>query len=127
MRDQEVQAALHEHWAASDSGDLETEHAIYHEDAVLEYPQSRELIHGRRNIQITRSLQPNKKRFFIHRIRGSGSLWITEYVLTYDDRPSFTVSIMEFQAGKVVRETQYFSDPFEAAEWRSKWVEQMGA
>jgi hypothetical protein len=25
----------------------------------------------------------------------------------------YTVSIMEFREGKVVRETQYFSDPFE--------------
>ena len=37
-RDQEIRAALDQHWAASDAGDFETEHRIYHEDAVLEYP-----------------------------------------------------------------------------------------
>ena len=125
MADQDIRAALDQHWAASDAGDFDTEHAIYHEDAVLEYPQSRERIRSRRNIQITRTLQPNKKRFFIHRIRGSANLWITEYVLTYDDRASHTVSIMEFREGKIVRETQYFADPFEAGAWRSQWVERM--
>ena len=41
VRDQEIRAALGQHWAASDANDFETEHRIYHEDAVLEYPQSR--------------------------------------------------------------------------------------
>jgi ketosteroid isomerase-like protein len=54
MRDQQIRAALDQHWAASDANDFETEHHIYHEDAVLEYPQSGERIRGRRNIQITR-------------------------------------------------------------------------
>ena len=42
VRDQEIRAALDQHWAASDANDFETEHRIYHEDAVLEYPQSGE-------------------------------------------------------------------------------------
>ena len=87
MRDQEIREALNQHWAASDSGDFATEHDIYQEDAVLDYPQSRERIVGRQNIQITRTLQSNKKRFAVHRILGSGDLWIIEYVLTYDGRP----------------------------------------
>src|ERR1700722_16205210 len=68
MGDQEIRAALDRHWAASDVNDFETEHSIYHEDAVLEYPQSGERIRGRRNIQITRTQQPSKKRFVIQRI-----------------------------------------------------------
>ncbi len=39
MPDQEIRAALDRHWAASHANDFETEHRIYHEDAVLEYPQ----------------------------------------------------------------------------------------
>ena len=123
MADQDVRAALERHWAASDAGDFETEHDIYNDDAVLEYPQSGERIRGRRNIQTTRTLQADKKRFHVRRILGGGDLWITEYVLTYDGQPSHTVSIMEFRDGKVARETQYFGDPFEASAWRSQWVE----
>jgi ketosteroid isomerase-like protein len=127
MRDQEIRAALDRHWTASDVDDFETEHDIYREDAVLEYPQSGERIRGRRNIQLSRSNQPNKKRFAVRRIVGSGDLWITEYVLTYDGKPSHTVSIMEFSGGKVARETQYFADPFEAGASRAQWVEPMDA
>src|SRR5262249_46142066 len=65
MRDQEIRAALDRHWAASDANDFEAEHCIYREDAVLEYPQSGERIRGRRNIQITRTKQPSKKRFAV--------------------------------------------------------------
>ena len=125
MADHDVRAALELHWAASDSGDFETEHDIYHDDAVLEYPQSGERIRGRRNIQTTRTLQASKKRFYVRRILGGGDLWLTEYVIKYDDQPSYTVSIMEFRDGKVARETQYFGDPFEASAWRSQWVERM--
>ena len=124
-RDQEIRAALDQHWAASDASDFETEHLIYHEDAVLDYPQSGERTRGRRNIQAQRSSQPNKKRFTVRRIIGSGDLWVTEYVLTYDGKPSYTVSIMEFRGEKVARETQYFADPFEAPASRANLVERM--
>jgi hypothetical protein len=127
MRDQTIRTALDQHWAASDINDFETEHSIYHEDAVLEYPQSGERIRGRRNIQTTRAKQPSKKRFVVSRIIGRGDLWVTEFILTYDGKPSYTVSIMEFSGEKVARETQYFADPVEAAAWRSQWVERMEA
>src|SRR5215469_3748348 len=123
MRDQKIRAALDQHWAASDANDFETEHRIYDEGAVLEYPQSGERIRGRLNIQTTRSIQPNRKRFTVQRIIGGDDLWVTEFILSYDGKPSFTVSIMEFQGDQVARETQYFADPFEAAAWRARWVE----
>jgi hypothetical protein len=124
-RDQQIRAALDQHWAASDANDFETEHRIYHEDAVLEYPQSGERTRGRRNIQAQRASQPSSKRFSIRRIIGGGDLWVTEFLLTYDGKPSYTVSIMEFRDDKVARETQYFADPFPAPEWRAQLVERM--
>jgi ketosteroid isomerase-like protein len=125
MGDQQIRAALDQHWAASDASDFETEHRIYLDDAVLEYPQSGERIRGRGNIQITRTIQPNKKRFTVQRIVGSGGLWVTEFILSYDGKPSYTVSIMEFQGDKVARETQYFADPFEASPARAPYVERV--
>ncbi len=121
-----IREALDRHWAASDANDFEVEHEIYRDDAVLEYPQSGERIRGRRNIQASRAAQPNSKRFAVRRITGTGDLWVTEFTLSYDGRPSFTVSIMEFLDGKVARETQYFADPFEPGPSRAQWVERMG-
>ena len=126
MEDPQIRAALDRHWVASDANDFETEHQIYREDAVLEYPQSGERIRGRRNIQASRAAQPNAKRFKVRRIVGSGDVWVTEFILTYDGKPSYSVSVMEFLDGEVARETQYFADPFEPGPSRAAWVERMG-
>jgi len=123
--DPDIRAALDAHWAASDANDFETEHQIYRDDAVLEYPQSGERIRGRRNIQASRFAQPNAKRFKVRRIVGAGDVWITEFILAYDGRPSYSVSVMEFVDGKVARETQYFADAFEPGPSRAQWVERM--
>lgn len=124
MGDQGIRAALEQHWAASASGDLETEHSIYDDDVLCEYPQSGEKIRGRRNLQALRGHHPGKPGGFgIRRIVGAVDLWVTEYVINYGDKPFQTVSIMEFQNGKVIHETQYFAEPFEPPAWRSKWVE----
>lgn len=67
----------------------------------------------------SRFVQPNKKRFSVRRIVGSGDLWTTELILTYDDVPSYVVSIMEFREGLVANETQYFGDRFDPAPSRA--------
>ncbi|KAA5608633.1 nuclear transport factor 2 family protein [Rhodovastum atsumiense] len=123
MENRGIRAALERHWAASDSNDFVVEHEIYSEDAVLHYPQSGERIRGRGKIQESRTVQPNEKRFAVQRIIGDGDLWVTEFVLSYDGVPSYTVSIMEFSDGKVARETQYFGDPFKPGLSRAHLVE----
>jgi hypothetical protein len=124
MEDEKNRVALDRHWSASASGDLEAEHNIYDDDVLCEYPQSGEKIRGRRNLQALRGHHPGKPGGFrIRRITGTADLWVTEYVINYGDKPFQTVSIMEFRNGKVIHETQYFAEPFEAPAWRSEWVE----
>ena len=126
MDDRTVRAALKRHCDAPDANDFTAEHEIYREDAVLDYPQSGARIRGRHNIQQSRFLQPNNKRFTVRRIVGGGDLWVTEFVLTHDGIPSYTVSIMEFRQGLVAHETQYFADRFDPAPSRAHLVEQAG-
>jgi len=127
MEEQQIREALNAHWQASSSGDANAEHDIYEDDAICDYPQSGERILGRANLQALRSHHPGKPSGFkVRRIVGKGDLWVTEYIITYQGKPAFTVSIMEFnENGKVVHETQYFADPFEAPAWRSQWVQRM--
>jgi hypothetical protein len=125
VHDDETRTALKRHWAASDAGDFVTEHEIYDEGAVLDYPQSGERLRGREAIQASRMAQPNRKRFTVRRILGGGQLWISEIVLAYDGHPTYVASLMEFAAGRVVRETQYFGEPFEPGASRAQWVERM--
>jgi hypothetical protein len=126
MADADRRAAIKRHWAASQAGDEDEEQAIYAEDAVLEYPQSGERFRGRGNIQGQRGHHPARREFVVRCVRGSGALWISEVVITYDGKPYDTVSIMAFRAAQVVCETQYFAEPFAAAAWRAQWAEQTG-
>ena len=127
MQEAEIHALLDAHWRASAAEDADAEHAIYADDAICDCPQSGERILGRKNLQALRSHHPGKPSGFkIKRILGSGNLWVTEYTINYQDRSAFTVSIMEFRDdGRVVHETQYFADPFEAPAWRSQWIQRM--
>src|SRR5215469_4790434 len=101
MQEQAMLEVLNTHWRASADGDLDLEHAIYHEDAICDYPQSGERIVGRANLQALRSHHPGKPSGFeVRRIVGNADLWITEYLITYQGNHAYTVSIMEFSDGK---------------------------
>jgi hypothetical protein len=127
MRDEQIREILDAHWHASATGDFDAEHDIYDDNVLCDYPQSGERILGRSNLQALRSHHPGKPSGFnIRRMVGTGDLWVTEYVITYQGQKAYTLSIMEFRNGKVIHETQYFADPFEAPDWRSQWVQKIG-
>jgi hypothetical protein len=121
--DARTRARIEEHWKASESGDIDTEHAIYADDGILDYPQSGERFRGRAKIQAQRGGHPAERHFTILRISGGGDLWVSECIITYSGAPSYSVSIMEFTGGQVSHETQYFADPFPAASWRAELAE----
>jgi ketosteroid isomerase-like protein len=123
MTDSGTRARIAEHWQASEVGDVETEHAIYAEDAILDYPQSGERFRGRAKIQAQRGGHPAERHFTISRISGGGDLWVSECVITYDGSATRSVSIMEFTDGLVSHETQYFADPFPASPSRAHLAE----
>ena len=126
QEEDQIRAALDAHWRASAAGDTNAEHNIYEDDAICDYPQSGERILGRHNLQALRSHHPGRPSGFqVKRVLGNGNLWVTEYTIKYRDRQAFAVSIMEFRGTKVVHETQYFADPFEAPAWRKQWVQQL--
>jgi hypothetical protein len=122
-RDSETRARIEEHWKASELGDIDTEHAIYATDAILDYPQSGERFRGRSRIQAQRGGHPAERHFTIIRILGGGDLWVSECVITYDGAATHSVSIMEFADGLVTHETQYFADPFQAPPSRAPLAE----
>jgi hypothetical protein len=120
-----TRARVEQHWKASEDGDADTEHAIYAQDAILDYPQSGERFRGRSTIQAQRGGNPAERHFTVHRIRGAGDLWVSEVVITYDGVPTHSVSIMEFTDDLVSHETQYFADPFPAPASRAALAEQI--
>ena len=102
--------------------------AIYAEHAVLDFPQGGERIRGKANILAFRSVYPARLEFEVHRVTGSGDLWVNQYTIRYDGGElNFVVGIMEFADGKVVHETIYVGEGWEAPAWRAQWVEPLSS
>jgi hypothetical protein len=97
---------------------------LYHDDAVLELPQSGERFAGRANIDGWRQQYPARLGFEPRELRGAGDLWVAETGLRYDGgEPLSVVKILQFRGDKVERETLYFAEPFAAPEWRKPWAD----
>ena len=114
-------ALLRRHWQFA-ATDQDITHEIYHDDAVLEFPQSGERFEGVENFREWRRIYPTELAFETRRVRGAGDLWIVENSIRYGDgdwQP--TVNILEFRGDKVARETIYITEPWMAPEWRAQW------
>jgi hypothetical protein len=121
MDEATLMAALRRHWDNA-ATDQEITHEIYHDDAVLEFPQSRERFVGKENLKAWRKIYPASLEFKIRRIRGRGDLWVAEISIRYDGGPwQFGCSILQFRDEKVARETIYIAQGWEAPEWRAPW------
>jgi hypothetical protein len=116
-----VRAKLERHWEYS-GADEDVAHEIYHDDAVLEFPQSGERFEGVDNFREWRRQYPAQLAFEIRRIRGRGDLWVAENSIRYDDGPwNLTISILEFRGEKVAREAIYITQAWEPPAWRAPW------
>ena len=116
-----VKAMLVRHWEYAAS-DQDIAHEIYHDDAVLEFPQSGERFVGVENFREWRRKYPASLAFEIREIRGRDDFWVAENLISYDQGPwNFTVNILEFRGNKVARESIYISEGWEAPEWRAQW------
>jgi ketosteroid isomerase-like protein len=103
----------------------EEEHELRHPDFVMEMPQSGERIRGREAMRSMQEQYPGPPTIALRRVVGSGDVWVVEARSDYNGRIYRAVMIVEFRDGKIVRETRYYADPFEAPAWRAEWVESM--
>jgi hypothetical protein len=116
-----VRSALERYLDVSGT-DLDVRHEIYHDDAVLEFPQSGERFEGVANFREWRRIYPAEVDFEIRRLRGRDDLWVVEVTARYDDGPAyFGVSVLEFRGDKVAHETIYGGPAWEAPQWRAPW------
>ena len=62
----------------------------------------------------------------LRRILKPGEAWVIEATIDYGDgTPVSAISIIETgPGGKVVKETDYFANPFEAPDWRRQYREE---
>jgi SnoaL-like protein len=121
MNPETIRGMLQQHFDFARS-DSDKAHAMYAEDAVLEFPQSGERFVGVDNFREWRSDYPANTTFEFREIRGSDDLWVVELTVTYDGGASnFGVSVLELRGDKIARESIYVTEGFEAPEWRAEW------
>ena len=102
--------------------DPERSHAMYREDAVLEFPQSGERFEGVENFREWRSQYPADTSFEFRQIRGRNDLWVVELLVRYDGGdPHLGINVLELRDGRIARETIYVTEGFDAPEWRAEW------
>jgi ketosteroid isomerase-like protein len=126
--EQENRATVERVIEGLNSRDLSLFHAQFHEDSVMEYPQSGERIVGGENRRAVYGAFPGLPTVTPRRVEISGDLAVVEAQLAYGDGADWrAVFIFELRDGKIAKETAYWTQPFEAADWRSQWVEAMEA
>jgi hypothetical protein len=113
----EMRAAVEAHWAASGSGDPRRECVIYHDGAVVDYPQSGERVAGCGELLAARS-PTGDVAFSGRRILCCGDLAVSALDVVHDGSRVEMVGIMEFADGRVIHETQYLADPLEPPPWQ---------
>jgi hypothetical protein len=102
--------------------DVDAEHEIYHPDAVLEFPQSRERFEGVENFRAWRAQYPSGVELRTTRVAGDGEVWVGFAEISYDGGPwRPAVAVLEYRGELVARETIYVTEHFEAPAWREKW------
>lgn len=112
---------VQQHWEYI-AKDIDRSHAMYHEDAVLEFPQSGERFEGLATFKEWRAQYPATLRFRIRRMTAREDLVVVECSISYDDGPwQFGVQLLDFRDDKVIRERIYVMEGWDAPEWRAPW------
>ena len=97
---------------------------LFHDDAVMDWPQSGEKVVGSENRRGIYQSFPQLPTITPRRLISEGDLVVAEATLDYGGPVAYkTVFIFEFRDGRIAKETAYWSEPFKAPSWRAKWVE----
>jgi ketosteroid isomerase-like protein len=107
-------------------GDVENAAEIYHDDAVLEFPQSGERFEGRAGFTEWRSQYPVPREDFRWRLRRTtirDDFAVVELSASYDRGENWLqgVQLLDFRDGRVARERIYVVEGWDAPDWRAPW------
>jgi hypothetical protein len=102
---------------------IEVMDELFHDDATMDWPQSRERVRGAENRRAIYGAFPQLPTITLRRMLSAGNLVIAEATLDYAGPRYETVFIFELSEGRIRKETAYWSEPFDAPDWRAQWVE----
>ncbi len=112
-------------WAAMQTNDFRRAGEWLHEDYILEWPQSGERIRGRANFVAVNENYPAHGlwEFRVHRILAEGDEVVSDVGVTDGAVNARVITFSTVREGKILHQTEFWPDPFEAAAWRAQWVE----
>jgi len=114
-------------WTAMNTNDFLAAAELLHDEFVLEWPQSGERIHGRTNFAALNEHYPAVGRwsFTIHRVVADGDEVVTEVTATDGVTTGRAITFSTVREGKILKQVEYWPDPFEPAAWRVAWIERV--
>jgi hypothetical protein len=116
---------VEEFWARMGKNDFRGAAGLLHDRYLLEWPQSKERVRGRENFVAINENYPaaGPWQVALRRIVAGDDGVVTEATVTDGRTTGVAITFSEILDNKIVHQVEYWPDPFEAAAWRSKWVE----
>lgn len=112
-------------WATMGTNDFRAVGDLLDDDYVLEWPQTGERIRGREAFAGMNEAFPAAGRwgFTVHRVVADGSVAVSDVSVTDGRRTDRAVTFSEVRDGKILRQTEFWPDPYEPPAWRARWAE----
>jgi hypothetical protein len=122
MADRSVVLDLVRRYFEYPGADVDRAQEFYHDDAVLEFPQSGERFEGVANFTEWRRQYPADVSYRVRRVTAREDLAVVEVSVSYDGGPwMYGVQLLEFRGEKVAGERIYAAEAWGAPEWRAPW------
>ncbi|GCE47132.1 SnoaL-like protein [Thermosporothrix hazakensis] len=96
-----------------------------HDDFTCEWPQTRERIRGKENYIAVNANYPGEWTITIHRILASENEAVTLCTMAFQGQQETAISFFELRDSLIVKEVDYWPEPYTAPDWRAQWVEIM--
>ena len=114
-------------WETMETNDFHAASQLLHDDYTLEWPQSGERILGRDNFAAINTNYPaeGKWHFEINHILAEGDMSVTDVSVTDGKVIGRAITFSTIRDEKIWKQVEFWPDPFEAPEWRTKWIQKM--
>ena len=125
MTGRDSRHVVEQFWAAMNTNDFHAAAKWLHEDYVLKWPQSGERIRGRENFAEINERYPaaGPWQFTLKRLVEDEHCVVTDVSVTDGQLKATVITFSDVQDGRIIRQIEYWPDPFAAPAWRSQWVE----
>lgn len=118
-------ALLENFWEVMRTNDFYAAAELFHDEFILEWPQSGERIRERENFAALNTAFPaeGKWRFTINQIIAEGEVVVTDVTVSDGKRTDRAITFSTIKDGKIWKQVEFWPEPFDAPEWRRQWVE----